>query len=77
MKLAHRYVTINVPDLGREPSKVLNLVKTKSRPISTILLGMFLGQALIGSAVTYFEAQSVIKVNTKLQLLEEELERNY
>ncbi|XP_064214039.1 uncharacterized protein LOC657376 [Tribolium castaneum] len=76
LSLAHRYATFNVPDLAREPTKVYNLIRLKSQPISGILLAIFLGQAFFGSLVTYLEAKSVINVNLKLAELERQVENS-
>lgn len=50
--------------------KNVRLIQKINRPIGNTLLGILLGQALLGTAVTYFEGRSILNVNKKL--LEEE-----
>jgi hypothetical protein len=73
-KLAHRYFTIQIPDVVREPGQLLKFIHGKTKPVANVLFAIFIGQALLGSVVTYWEAQSVITVNRKLALLEQQLE---
>lgn len=39
-----------------------------------MLFGIFIGHALLGSAVTYFEAKSIYKVHSQLTECENNLE---
>lgn len=55
--------------------KVLYLCKKITKPISNVLLIMFLGHALAGSIVTYLEAKSLDKCNERLIQLEYEVEK--
>ena len=74
--MAHKYATYNLPDVISEPKKVFNLVRVKSAPLANVVFALFIGQALVGSVVTYFESKSVITVSQKLALLEKELENS-
>jgi hypothetical protein len=74
LSLAHRYFTIQIPDVVREPGQLLKFIHGKTKPVANVLFAIFIGQALLGSVVTYWEAQSVITVNRKLALLEQQLE---
>ncbi|KRT83531.1 hypothetical protein AMK59_4662 [Oryctes borbonicus] len=72
--LAMQYNTYDVPYITKEPLKVFKLVQKMTRPIGNILMTIFLGQAIVASIVTYFEAKSVLRVQRKLAMLEDELE---
>ncbi|KAJ3640652.1 hypothetical protein Zmor_027200 [Zophobas morio] len=76
LSMAHKYATYNLPDVISEPKKVFNLVRVKSAPLANVVFALFIGQALVGSVVTYFESKSVITVSQKLALLEKELENS-
>lgn len=75
--MANKYVTARLPSLINEPGAVFKFMVTKMKPIQNILFAMFVGQALLGSAVTYFEAKSVYTVNEKLAKLEYDLEHKH
>lgn len=55
--------------------KAFQVWKKQTKPISNILFAIFVGQALLGSLITYLEAKSIETVNDKLTLLGYELER--
>ncbi|RZC39401.1 DUF1370 domain containing protein [Asbolus verrucosus] len=74
--LAQRYLTYDIPYVSKEPMKVLRLVKKMTQPVLNVWFGIFIGQALLASVVTHLEAKSVITVNKKLEMLEEELENS-
>ncbi|XP_017780560.1 PREDICTED: transmembrane protein 126A [Nicrophorus vespilloides] len=74
--LAVQYGTYNVPYVTREPLKVLQIVTKMTKPISTTIFGIILGQAALAMGVTYFEAKSVHTVNRKLDQWEREFEQN-
>ncbi|KAG5875844.1 hypothetical protein JTB14_012964 [Gonioctena quinquepunctata] len=66
LTLVQKYNTYNVPYISREPMKVLQLIQKIVKPQKNILFGIFVMQALLGSLVTYLEAESIYKVNLKL-----------
>ncbi|XP_018578643.1 uncharacterized protein LOC108916823 [Anoplophora glabripennis] len=72
--LAQRYGTSSIPSILQEPLEVFKLVRKFVNPIKNVLFGIFVGQALLGSAVTYFEAKSIYKVHSQLMELENNLE---
>ncbi|GJQ73068.1 hypothetical protein Trydic_g1698 [Trypoxylus dichotomus] len=74
--LAMQYNTYDVPYLTKEPLKVFKLLQKMTKPIGNILMTIFLGQAIIASVVTYFEAKCVQRVQLKLAMLEDDLEHN-
>lgn len=63
-----------MPSLFNEPLEMVKLVGKFVSPIKNILFGIFIGQALLGSAVTYFEAKSIYNVHSKLVELEKKVE---
>lgn len=72
-QLAHRFLTYRVPSIFHERLDIIKLVGKFANPIKNILFGIFVGQALLASTVTYFEAKSIYKVHSKLA----ELEKNF
>ncbi|KAJ8947940.1 hypothetical protein NQ318_020841, partial [Aromia moschata] len=53
--LVHRFGTFNMPFITKEPLEVLKLLRKQIKPIKNVLLGIFIGQALLASAVTYLK----------------------
>lgn len=68
--MATKYYTYNIPDVIKEPLKTLKAVQTLSKPVMNTWIAACIGQALIASAVTYYEGKAVYTVQKKL--LEEE-----
>nr|XP_023019201.1 uncharacterized protein LOC111508016 [Leptinotarsa decemlineata] len=66
LTLVNRYKTYDIPYISREPMKIFRLIQKMIKPKQNILFGIFIAQALFGSIVTYLEAESIYKVNSKL-----------
>ncbi|KAK9873633.1 hypothetical protein WA026_023418 [Henosepilachna vigintioctopunctata] len=73
--LAHKYGTSDIPYIHQEPKKLFQLYRKITKPIGNLLFAIFVGHALLGSAVTYAEFRSINKVNQKLAELEYTLEQ--
>ncbi|VEN54061.1 unnamed protein product [Callosobruchus maculatus] len=74
ISLVHKYGTYNIPYLTKEPMKVTKLLIEKVRPAANTFFWMLVAQAVLGSVVTFFEADSIFKVKYKLRKLEQEFE---
>ncbi|CAG9823258.1 unnamed protein product [Phaedon cochleariae] len=74
LALVHKYNTYNMPYVTKEPLKVFKVLQSKFTPIKNTLFWIFLGQALLGSLVTYWETGSVHKVYSKLYAIEKQME---
>ncbi|XP_022919821.2 uncharacterized protein [Onthophagus taurus] len=74
LSLAVQYNTYDVPYITKEPLKVLKIIQKLTRPAANTLFGIFVGQALLASIVTFYESKDVFKVSEKLAKLEFELE---
>lgn len=75
--LAVQYSTYNLPYVTREPRKVFEVWRKLSKPISNILLLLFVGQAVAGALIAHWEAKSVHTVHRKLMELEKSLDEQY
>lgn len=75
-QLSHTRGTYNIPYLHKEPKKVFQLYVKLTKPIANVMLAIVLGQMLLASAVTHFEAKSINTVKKKLSELEYNLEHN-
>ncbi|KAL3278752.1 hypothetical protein HHI36_016280 [Cryptolaemus montrouzieri] len=74
LSMAVKYATFDVPYLHKEPLKVFQLYTKMTKPIGNILFAIFVGHALLASAVTYAEANSIYRVNKELAQSEYDLE---
>ncbi|XP_056638925.1 uncharacterized protein LOC130446588 [Diorhabda sublineata] len=74
LALVHRYHTYDMPYITKEPRKVFQIVAKMYKQLKGVAWGIFLGQAVIGGLVTYFEAKSIINVNLELVKTERENE---
>ncbi|KAJ8919120.1 hypothetical protein NQ315_012105 [Exocentrus adspersus] len=72
--LAHKYGTYNLPLMNHQPLELVKVVGKLAKPIKNVIFGIFIGHALLGSIVTYFEAKSIYNVDHKLAELEKNLE---
>ncbi|XP_044761106.1 uncharacterized protein LOC123318528 [Coccinella septempunctata] len=72
--LSHTRATYDIPYLHKEPMKVFKLYVKLTKPIANVMLAIVLGQMLLASGVTYFEAKSINTVKRKLSELEYNLE---
>ncbi|CAG9858654.1 unnamed protein product [Phyllotreta striolata] len=66
LSLVHRFHTIDMPYISKEPKKVFKIIGGHFARIKNASFGFFLGHALLASIVTLLESNSVHKVNMSL-----------